>query len=159
MKYISTINEDHFGNFHIVDCGNSVISSIINLELSKARLKNIDLKYLLAVPSTLPFKETDLCSLLTNAIDNSLEAMERDSCQGFVDVKMFVKEGYLRISVTNPTKLKELNLSTRKEKDEHGYGLKIIQKIVKSYNGFLHMELTDHIFHTDILLDMDMKGE
>lgn len=159
MDYISSVNEDHFGNFHIVDCGNYVISSIINLELSKARLKHIELKYLLAVPSTLPFKETDLCSLLTNLIDNALESMEREQVSGFVDVKLFVKEGYFRISLTNPTKMVTMDLHSRKTVKGHGYGLKIIQNIVKQNNGFLHMEIKDGSFNTDIMLDMDAKGE
>lgn len=159
LKYVSDINEDSFGEFHIVDCGNHVISSIMNLELTKARLKNIELKYLLAVPKKLPFKETDLCSLLTNLIDNAMEAIERDHLEGLVDVKMFVKESYFRILVTNPTTLKEVSLKTVKKDSGHGYGMKIIQGIVKANNGFLHMEIKNGEFLSDVMLDMDNKGE
>lgn len=158
-KYVSTINEESYGNFHIVDCGNRILSSILNLELSKARIKGIQLKYFVAVPKELPFKETDLCSLFTNLIDNALEAIEREKNGGAVEIQIYTKGGYLRIAITNPTNMKEVNLKTSKESEGHGYGLKIIRSIVESYNGFLNMELKDGMFETDIMMDMDSKGD
>ncbi len=158
-QYVSTVNEESYGNFHIIDCGNRILSSILNLELSKARIKGIQLKYFVAVPKELPFKETDLCSLLTNLIDNALEAIEREKNGGSVDIQIYTKGGYLRISITNPTNRKEINLKTTKESQGHGYGLKIIRSIVENYNGFLNMEIKDGMFETDIMMDMDSKGE
>ena len=52
-----------------------------------------------------------------------------------------------------------MDLHSRKTVKGHGYGLKIIQNIVKQNNGFLHMEIKDGSFNTDIMLDMDAKGE
>ena len=159
LSYVSVVNEDSLGNFHIIDCGNRVISSIRNLELSKSRINNIPLKYLLAVPSSVPFKETDLCSLITNLVDNAFENYSSASQDEAVEVKRCVSGGYFRIIVTNPSYKKELNLKTKKKTAGHGYGIRIIQSIARSYNGHVNFELNDGRFCADIRLDRDLGGD
>ena len=152
--YISSINDEDIGGFHIVDCGNRVISSIMNLELSKARMKNIEIKYLLAIPSTLPFKETRLCSLITNIIDNALEGFSPTEDNKFIDVKMFIKDGYFRMSVSNPTNSENMSNVSKKKGKGHGYGIKIIKRIVKHYHGFYRANLENKVYTVEVMLEM-----
>ncbi len=158
LDYASSVNEETFGNFHIVDCGNQVVSSIRNLELSKSRIRNIPLQYLLAVPQVLPFKETLLCSLITNLVDNAFENYHPTGKDDPVDVKRGMTDGYLRITVSNPTDREEVNLKTKKKNSGHGYGIKIVKSIVESCNGHICFKISDHRFIADARLDLETNG-
>ncbi len=160
LAYVSSANEEAFGDFHIVDCGNYVVSSIRNLELSKARIRNIPLKYLLAVPSVLPFKETRLCALRTNLVDNALENYKPREKDDSVDIKRGITDSYLRISVTNPTDKEKTDLKTSKSGEGHGYGIGIIKSIVASCNGYISFKIENHHFIADVRLDLEAaEGE
>ena len=47
---------------------------------------------------------------------------------------------------------KEKTIVTRKDGDNHGYGLKNIQKSIEKYNGHLDISHEDNIFSVGILL-------
>lgn len=158
LSYVTSINEETFGDFHIVDCGNWVVSSIRNLELSKARIRKIPLKYLLAVPSVLPFKDTRLCALRTNLVDNALENYKPQDKDDAVEIKRCITDSYLRILVSNPTDREKIDLRTRKSSEGHGYGIKIVKSIVASCNGYTTFKIVNHHFVTDVRLDLEASG-
>ena len=47
-----------------------------------------------------------------------------------------------------------LPVTTKKEKLEHGYGMKSIQEIVQKYNGQMQVRFENHTFILDILLPL-----
>lgn len=148
-----------------VDCGNRTVDSILNLELSKAKEAGLDLDVKATIPSKLPFNESGLLSLFTNVIDNSIEACVRDENKGAViEANITVKGDYLYFCVSNPTKKKDINEegTSKDDKKLHGYGMKIIKKIVSKYNGYYRCTISDGVFYSDVILDMcykDKKGE
>ena len=160
LTYVSDALKTSYEDIHIVDCGNTLISSIMNLEMSKARMEDIPLKYMIAVPSSLPFVDYDLCSLLSNLIDNAMEELRRCPLEGYVDVKIKADESYLRIVVSNPSDRKTLDLTSKKKEEGHGYGIRIIRHIATKYNGHVSFSLEDGKFMADCILDMTYhKGE
>lgn len=145
-----------------VDCGNRTIDSILNLELSKARESGMELDVKATVPSELPFNESGLLSLFTNVIDNSIEACARDDNTGAViDVNITVKGDYLYFCVSNPTKKEEIieERTSKNDKKLHGYGMKIIKKIVNKYNGYYRCNISNGVFYSDVMLDMFYKNK
>lgn len=161
IAYFHTLSQDSFASFHIIDCGNMAVSSIMNLELSKASINGIELKYLLAVPQSLPFQDTDLCSILTNLIDNSMEEVMRieDKEKKIVDIKVYVSQDYLRIRVINPTDQTKIENNSSRKGIGHGYGMKIVKKIASKYEGFASFKIEECQFVADVLLLMDKKEE
>lgn len=134
---------------------NEVINSIINLELTKAKAYNIKIKAKAPVPSYLPFKDIDLCSLITNILDNAIENCDPGKENPIV-ISIFKQRDFIRIYCENTIKNKanhNENISTKKEKG-HGYGLKIIKNIAESYGGYAYFETKDDKFITDVLLEL-----
>lgn len=145
-----------------VDCGNRTVDSILNLELAKARDAGLDLDVKATIPPELPFNESGLLSLFTNVIDNSIEACVRDGNKGaVVEVNIDIKGDYLYFCVSNPTKKKDMNEegTSKGDKKLHGYGMKIIKKIVNKYNGYYRCDISDGVFYSDVILDMMYKNK
>ena len=72
LKYVEDYINASNPVLHSFSCSNSVINSIINLELTKAKISKIKIDVKVVVPPSLPFRDIDLVSLLTNMIDNAV---------------------------------------------------------------------------------------
>lgn len=159
--------EEIFGSFNnqllnvvkFYDCGNEVVNQLLNIEASKAKSKNIKVDFNVAVSSKLNIDDSDIISLLSNLIDNALEAIERYNYQDTgVILKMWEQNGNLFIMTQNKVLEDQIdlnNLSTKKlDKDSHGYGLKIIEKIVNKYKGYIKFSVKNQFFIVDVYIPM-----
>ena len=149
-----------------IDCGNSVVMSILNMEKTKMEEKNIRLVTELNVPAALPFKEADLFSIIVNLVDNAIEAIERERiADAEIRIKMSLRREYFYIRVVNPVpansdKTSVLKLSTSKgNANEHGYGTKIIRRLAESYNGFAVFSMENGEFIAEVMLNTLNEGD
>lgn len=155
-KYIGEYIEKNDEILNTFVSPNEVINSIVNLELTKAKAHNIKIKAKAIIPSKLPFKDIDLCSLITNILDNAMENCD-PSCETPIMFTILKQQDFIRIycenTVDNKTSKNLENGSTKKEKG-HGYGLKIIKNIAKNYDGYAYFENNGDKYITDVLLEI-----
>ena len=146
------------------DCGNYMVDVIMNHEINAAREQGVRVKPDILVPHELPFCDEDLCSLLTNLMDNAIEAAvasKREPPQ--ISLTIRPKQEYLFIHQENPVSAdipsdQRLSLRTTKKNGElHGYGTRIIRGIVDKYNGSIKYAMHDGLFITDVMLELKEK--
>ena len=141
-------------------CSNTVINSIINLELTKAKIKRIKIDVKVVVPPALPFQDIDLVSLLTNMIDNAIENYYSNG-KDAITVRIMKQNDFIRFIVSNPVNLEKVNLrsltKTSKVGRGHGYGTKIIKNIATTYNGYVDFNIEDNHFVCDAVLNLNTK--
>ena len=152
-----------------LDCGNRCVSIVLNMERQKAASVGVSLHTKLVVPPVLPFPDDDMCSLLSNLIDNAVEECVRlgESLPQVREegVSLSINPGnpssdYLYIETKNPTDRKKLArrtdglVTTKKDASLHGYGTRIITRIAEKYNGSTFFEAADGVFTARVLLDM-----
>lgn len=106
-------------------------------------------------------KENDMTSLFCNLLDNAVEAAAGvfHSC---IDLSIYEREenAFTVIALANSCVKDPFSLSskktatTKRDKLSHGYGLKIISRIVKNYNGEIqqYYSYENQMFHTIITL-------
>ena len=123
-----------------------------------AEKSKITIKTDLKVPYNMQFNEEDLYSLTGNLLDNAIEAaQEVIDEEKTIIVKIRADYRNLLLVVSNPYNgeriIDETGYGTvKKNKKEHGIGLKIIEGIVKKYKGEITIESSCHWFHVKILL-------
>ena len=141
-------------------CSNNVINSIINLELTKAKIKNIKIDVKVVVPPALPFDDNDLVSLLTNMIDNAIENYYSEGNDAIM-VRIMKQNDFIRFIVSNPVNLEKINprslTKTSKVGRGHGYGTKIIKNIAVAYNGYVDFSVEENRFVCDVVLNLNIK--
>lgn len=163
QSYFETFKEKLTDLVQHIDCGNYIINSCINYMYSKAKEKGFKLETDIAVPKELPIIESELYSLLSNIIENAIEACERDKQrQAVIKVNIRQEQGYLLIKVSNPIKIRVnteeiLELKTLKaNKQMHGFGTKIIKMIVAQNNGIINFNIANGEFIVEAMLESNI---
>ena len=129
--------------------GNFAIDALLNYKNRIAESKNIKIKLEQRIPTTLPYKASDLCIILGNLLDNAIEASENCANNAKNRLKISTKNYY----EGEINKDKEGNfLSKKKDKENHGIGLKSVKKIVSLYNGYIEIQAENSLFKVNILL-------
>lgn len=137
-------------------------NNIVNFTLSyfkfKAKEKGVKLNCEVNVPQEINILETDLSAVLSNTIENAINAATccDNSIDKTVNVNLQVKKNKLLISVKNPyTGLIEVKdeLPTNIA-DGHGFGIKSIKTIVEHHNGIYSFDWDNNTFKTRIVMNI-----
>lgn len=148
--------------FSTIDCGNDVVNAVVNHMIQKAKKLGIRVEAQIIVPKVLPFDETDFYSLVSNLMENAMEAAEVSGKENpVIEIRIQPRQDYLFIRVTNPVRAgvpqkRILSLKTTKEdKALHGYGTKVVRNIAEKYQGSFTFDVKDSRFIADVMLDLN----
>ena len=117
-------------------CKNSLINAII---ISKSKIcdkQGIRLSAEIKIPEALNISDTDICRILVNMLDNAIEANEKEDKNKFIDLSIKENDGFIYLSTRNPFSGENIGSTTKENKKEHGYGLRILNDIAQKYNGY-----------------------
>lgn len=127
---------------------------LVGHKCRQAQAAGIKFQSKINIPMSLAISEIDLISLVSNLLDNAIEACSycppEDS---WIKLQMVAQKQCLVIRVENSTDDQHQSFSTRKQdKQQHGIGLKSVQRIVKKYNGELEFDWEEQSFSIEITL-------
>ena len=103
------------------------------------------------IPADIKVNTEDICICLGNLLDNAIEACKKLKEERKIALKIRVDRKNLIIIISNPYEeariLEENNyLTTKREKERHGFGLNIVKKIADRYDGEVLIEDTGQEF-------------
>ena len=169
-KYLDEIEESVQIYEAIVKTGNEVLDTILTEKSLYCKKKGIIVSCV-ADGSQMDFIDTvDLYAILGNAIDNAIEAVEkfktREKRQ--IDVLIYRQQQFLAINVINPIKGNlvfenaidenhDLPVTTKQDKNHHGFGLRSMKYILKRYDGVLNVSEEDGVFSLMMLIPVPKK--
>ena len=140
-----------------------LVNSLLTDCAAKAGALHIATDFRIALPESFVMPEMDLCCLLSNILDNALEACQRipDGESRYIHLTMYLKGYFLFLSCENSSPGRPEALSggrfrtSKADGTSHGYGLEIIQKIAKYYNSPVQIDAQDHSFGIIVNLCLD----
>lgn len=140
-------------------CPNPLVTSVITHQMNTALAAGVTLDVIAAVPETLGIADDDLCSLLSNMLDNGVEGCLRAG-KNLVKATLHTDKGCLFVTVTNPADEAALRenptlLSTKENAESHGFGIPIIRSIAAKYDGIVSFRVEDGWFTADAMLYME----
>ena len=140
-------------------CPNPLVSSVISHQMNTARSAGVSLDVIAAVPEQLGIADDDLCSLLSNLLDNGVEGCLRAG-QNRIKATLHTDKNCLFITVTNPAppntlKTNPLLRSTKQNPQAHGFGIPIIRQIAERYDGIVRFSEEGGWFTADAMLYME----
>ena len=98
----------------------------------------------------------DLCTILSNAFDNAIEAVEcMEEELRWIRLEMSSQGKLLFFRFSNPVKkntdIAPIGVSTKKDIENHGFGLLNIKYTVEKYNGQMLLEIEGKEFPEFVL--------
>lgn len=136
-------------------CKNHIANAVLCLYAQKAQKEDIIFAANADIPESVAMTPPEFGSLLSNILENALEACRRISAnECFITFTAEVEEESLKIELQNSVSGKveiknNLPVSTKKN---GGLGTKSVLHIVESYHGMLHFSQEGDTFITQIVL-------
>ena len=145
-----------------IETGNVLLNHIINKKLSYAKSKGILVKAEIENLAFEKMNRMDFSSLLSNMLDNAIEALLRETERSFseklqMQVMISTQRGYETICVKNQivsSVLKENpTLKTSKEESNlHGLGVGKIKEITAQYGGMVDFYEEENFFCVKVFI-------
>lgn len=156
QEYIEQLAEKATSSKEYVNTGNDELDSILNYQLGRADNLQCKTDVKIEVPRERFMSDFDLNMLLSNLMDNALEALEKTE-ERVLTVRIKYIKRMLYISVYNSydgNVKKDGNklLTTKVKKEEHGIGMTSIQSIVDKYQGEKTIQTAAGMFKVDIIM-------
>lgn len=150
-KHISSIIGAYQNKIEIVHTGFPAIDGLINSKLQSAYDAGIKINIKTSLPSDFCFSSFDLTVILGNLLDNALQAVSLVEENKFIDIRMDCSKGMLIVKMSNPfkTMVQKENgkiITSKADKENHGFGLRHIDEILEKYNGTSKTDTRNGIF-------------
>lgn len=143
--------------------GNNVIDAIINQKSKLAHDNNISFKIHSSLPSESFIQSIDLCAIVSNSIDNAIEACLKLSSdiEKLIILESYIKKKHWIYKLKNSSDLVHISyesnlIKTSKEDTiNHGLGLKNIYRSVNNYGGTSKLTYENNNFEIIITIPIN----
>lgn len=156
-KYIEEISERLNGyNMYISVC-NSFVDAILNYYLQKMNKLHVKFTISGKMPNSCNIVMFDLCTIISNLLDNALEAVEKNKENDrWIEMTFRYDDLMIYCNIINPYD-GELNINgnkiiSRKNSKNHGYGLSNVKRSVELYSGSIDIKTENGMFKVLVAL-------
>ena len=150
---------EYAGDFHVdieaTATGNRVLDALLAAKSMQCREQHIDLRSTVRIDGPLPLSDTELASVVGNALDNAIEACHAVSADPFVELTIDTQNAMYKLSVANSSAGSYCwvggQLASTKG-DGRGFGLARIRRLVEKAGGFVQAKPGETMFRLNIWL-------
>lgn len=157
IDYITDLTGNLIKDMDIFHTNHAVVDAVINQKYRHAQLKNITVIMMVNDLSSLTINEEDLVTVLSNILDNGIEACENLTEEKILKLKITIESNQLLISAQNPViePVQIVNnkiISTKADGKDHGIGMLNIFAVVAKYRGTYAIQCKNGWFHLTVLI-------
>lgn len=155
LKYIERLQNIDNVSMLSVETHRTAVDIILNQKYAIAESRHIRFLTQLGDLSDFPLQDDAFIVVLSNLIDNAIEACEQieDECERYISLKNKVELDASFLQIENPTAFPVIVqdnriVSTKKNTNEHGFGLQNVMAVLDQRNAIYLVNYNDnsHIF-------------
>ena len=163
LHYVEQIWKKHIEEDNSVRTGNDIIDIIVNQKLREAMREKITFVMSLGNMEKFPLQESDTVVLLSNLLENAMEACRKIQKEGerTMRLKMARRGESFVLVVSNRVRDKvkitdQVAETTKEDKLAHGIGMSNIKEIISKYHGEGECRYQDGWFTYTIILSANV---
>ena len=152
---------DEYMNLNYISTNHVIVDAILNEKYRKALEEDIVMVWKLGDLSGVAMEKQDIALLLSNLLNNAIEACRKCKENRMIKCKMVLEKGDLIVSVRNTYDGNicfadgEYLTTKRKEIGNHGLGIKNVIQVVHKYQGIYSIRHTDTEFYFSIVIPQE----
>lgn len=168
MEYINGIERKLSKYQSYYKTGNAFIDSLLHVKRLEAIEGGIEFTVFADFTPFNKIKDEDLCIIISNIIDNALNEChlvkkENSEAECLIQLKARKVKGFLSILCENSVRKSQEELlrsqvtweTTKKDKKNHGIGIKNIKRVVQEYGGETSFHVESGMFSVSIIIPID----
>ncbi|GAB1477439.1 sensor histidine kinase [Bacillota bacterium] len=160
LDYIRRTQTDIDSIVPVRYCENNAINLILSAFVVKANQRGVSLTIDAVLADKLPFSDTDLCTLLSNGLENAVDAAATDENSnhkpGAIKLNCRIHKDNLLILIENTfqEQVEIKNGLPIAKREGHGFGTKSIAMLVDRHKGYYSFSTGKGLFTLMIMLPM-----
>lgn len=141
-----------------INTNNVIVNAILNTKYQEAEEKGIVFVFRVNDLSKLRMKDEDIVTVLSNLLNNAIEACEECADKKVIKLKFVKEDNMIIISVKNTFshsicyEAGEIKSSKLVKVEEHGVGIKNIIKVIEKYDGSYIIKDSNKEFYFSIII-------
>jgi two-component system sensor histidine kinase AgrC len=152
-NYMQTLNDAVVSSMPKYQTGNHILDALLNAKAAEAKNGGIEFIVNAAVPPRLSIDDLDLNIVISNALDNAIEACRKlpEDKEKSIFIDAMIKNDHLFLTVKNPY-AGELRINgnrletTKADAGRHGIGMGNMMRAVEKYDGHILTDYKDNLF-------------
>ncbi len=158
MEYINTVQSDIKEITPVRYCENNTVNLIFSHYVYRAAHYKIAFSVDAQLPQSIPLAETDLCALLSNGLENAVNAclkLSTDQARTiYINCRLHKEKLLILIENSFTGKVAEEHGLPKSEQPGHGFGVKSMVMIINKYNGYYSYNAENGVFTSRIVLPL-----
>jgi len=162
LEYIENVHAMAPEREQAFDSGNYIADALLNAKNKDAAKHNARITFDGFIP-TMNINTVDLCVILSNALDNAIEACSKIGGEKSISIESKIENRFWFINIQNPSPSQVLVIgnsikTSKDDKELHGYGLNNIERVIQRCGGKLNLSCANGVFVFDAALKLDYSG-
>jgi len=159
LDYIENVKSLIPESSRTFDSGNYIADALLNAKSEDAAKHQTQLSFEGFIP-TMNIVMTDLCVILSNSLDNAIEACAKIDGEKKIKIESKIENGFWFINIENPVKnpvtiYNNSVYTTKEDSTKHGFGLYNIDRIIQKRGGQVNLSCNDNVFVFDAALKLN----
>ncbi|WP_302549561.1 sensor histidine kinase, partial [Eubacterium ventriosum] len=156
IEYLEEYNKIDSTKEPMVYCNNSTVDAILNHYILLAKDNGIEVHLNVALPEELKIRDTDLCIVIGNLLENAIEASKKEENKR-IKLRINRSNEYICMLVSNlyNGEIKKGHsgyYSRKREFKDTGIGLSSVSAVVEKYDGRMEVDHTNGEFNVFIMM-------
>ncbi len=163
IDYLDSIGNPVKSLLEKIWTGHEVIDVIINSKLKKIKENDIQVKLNVEFPNNSSILSSDICAILSNLLDNSIEACQKNvnSENKWIELTIRKINAMLVLKIRNgienrPIEKNSNLVTSKKDSRFHGWGMKSIESTVEKYEGVMKYNIDENAFQVVVTLNYEI---
>lgn len=153
--YLNKLVGNSQKNRLVVLTHNTIIDAILNQKYTEAKNQGIGMEFILDDLAGLPMSDEDIVIILTNLIDNAMNAAKKADLKMIQVFMSYDKKEFLcavKNSVAEKVPIENNEVMLKPADIYHGFGLKNVRSVLSKYDSIYSLESTDDRFIFTMLI-------
>lgn len=158
-EYVKTVHGKLDKELDAIDTNNVIVNAILNTKYQEADINGIVVVLRVNDLSGVWIKDEDIVTILSNLLDNAIEACKKcDVGKRILKLKFVNEDGMIKIGVkntfNNPIVYENEEIKSTKlvRAEEHGVGIKNIIEVIERYGGSYVIKDDNQEFYFSIII-------